>query len=98
LSPYAPHISAELWEKIRKTDILDAKYPIFNPAFVRVSVFEYPIMINGKLRAKIEFGLDIPQADIEKAVLASENVQKWLEGKAPKKIIIVPKKVVNLVI
>ena len=61
------------------------------------SEFEYPISINGKMRAKINFPLDMPAADIEKQVLANDIVQKWLEGKAPKKIIVVPNRIVNVV-
>ena len=60
--------------------------------------FEYPISINGKVRAKIEFALDMPKEDMEKQVMASEIVQKWTEGKAPKKVIIVPGKIVNVVV
>ena len=62
------------------------------------SSFEYPVMINGKMRAKINLSLDLSKEAIEKEALADETVQKWLEGKTPKKIIVVPGKIVNLVI
>jgi leucyl-tRNA synthetase len=98
LSPYAPHIAEELWKALgNKESITYAKYPQWDDKYLVENTFEYPISINGKLRAKMTFSLDTTPAEIEKSVLASENVQKWLEGKTPKKIIIVPKKIVNLV-
>jgi leucyl-tRNA synthetase len=99
LASYAPHITEELWEKLGHADsILNAKYPDFNEAYLKENDFEYPISINGKVRSKMNFTLDMPVADIEKIVLASEAVQKWSEGKAPKKVIIVPGKIVNIVL
>ena len=62
------------------------------------SSFEYPISINGKVRAKMNFALDMPKEDVEKLVLASEIVQKWTEGKAPKKVIVVQGRIVNVVL
>jgi leucyl-tRNA synthetase len=99
LSPYAPHITEELWSKIgHQTSIVRAVFPTYNPAYLVEDSFEYPISINGKVRAKIEFGIEVPATEIEKAVLADAVVQKWLEGKTPKKIIVVPKRIVNVVI
>lgn len=99
LSPYAPHLAEELWEKLGHTDtILKAQFPIWNEAYLKESSFAYPISINGKVRAKMEFALDMPKEDIEKMVLASEIVTKWTEGKPPKKVIVVPGKIVNVVI
>lgn len=99
LSPYAPHIAEELWEKLGYADsILHAKFPAWNEEYLKESSFEYPISINGKVRAKMEFALDMPKEDIEKVVLASELVNKWTEGKPPKKVIVVPGKIVNVVI
>lgn len=99
LSPYAPHISEELWHLLGKnSSIIEAEYPIWKQEYVQESSFEYPIMINGKMRAKMNFSLDMPQAEMEREVLASEHIQKWLEGKAPKKMVIVPNKIVNLVV
>jgi leucyl-tRNA synthetase len=99
LSPYAPHITAELWEKMGHADsILDASFPIHNEEYLTESSHEYPISINGKVRGKMNFALDMPKEDIEKIVLASETVQKWSEGKTPKKIIVVQGKIVNVVL
>jgi leucyl-tRNA synthetase len=98
LSPYAPHITEELWSVLGHTEsISTATYPQWKQEYMTESEFEYPISINGKMRAKINFPMDMPAADIEKQVLANEIVQKWLEGKSPKKIIVVPNRIVNVV-
>ncbi len=99
LSPFAPHIAEELWEKLgHKDSILLATYPASDEQYLTESSFNYPISINGKVRAQMQFALDMPKEDIEKWVLASEAVQKWSEGKPPKKVIIVPGKIVNIVV
>ena len=99
LTPYAPHIAEELWNQLGNSGtILDAAYPAFNPALLVESSKEYPVSINGKLRTNINLALDLDQSAVEKLVLENETVQKWLEGKAPKKIIYVKNKMVNVVI
>lgn len=99
ISPYAPHIAEELWSKLgHKESISHAQYPEYNEAYLTEDAHEYPISINGKVRAKMSFSLEMPKEEIEREVLASENIKKWLEGKAPKKVIIVPKKIVNIVV
>jgi leucyl-tRNA synthetase len=99
LSPFAPHFAEELWEKLgNKESILNASYQKYDDKYLTENSFEYPISINGKVRAKMNFALDMPKEDIEKLVLASEVVQKWSEGKAPKKIIIVQGRIVNVVL
>ena len=99
ITPYAPHIAAELWSLLGHTShILDAAYPVFDPKQVVESSKEYPISINGKLRTTLDISLAAAQSDVEALVLANEVVQKWLEGKAPKKIIFVKGKMVNIVI
>jgi leucyl-tRNA synthetase len=99
LAPYAPHITDELWEKLgHKDSILNASFPQYNGEYLKENSFEYPISINGKVRAKMQFALDMPKEDIEKVVMASEIVLKWTEGKAPKKVIIVPGRIVNVVL
>jgi leucyl-tRNA synthetase len=99
MSPYTPHISEELWEILgnEKGTISYATFPKFNPTYLVEANFEYPISINGKVRANLSFPTDALPADIEAGVLANEIVQKWLEGKAPKKVIVVPKRIVNVV-
>jgi leucyl-tRNA synthetase len=78
--------------------ILTATYPKYDEEYLVESTFSYPISINGKVRAQMEFALDMPKEDIEKIVLASEIVQKWTEGKPPKKMIVVPGRIVNVVL
>ncbi len=99
ISPYAPHIAEELWSLLgHSNSITTAKFPEFKEEYLVESNFEYPVMINGKMRAKLDLPLSLSVPEIEKAALADATVQKWLEGKAPKKVIIVPGKIVNLVV
>ena len=99
VSPYAPHIAEELWEKLGHSGgISAASYPAYDEQYLVEASHEYPISVNGKMRAKMNFALDIPKEDIEKQVLASEQIQKWMEGKTPKKVIVVPNKIVNIVV
>jgi leucyl-tRNA synthetase len=99
LSPFAPHIAEELWEMLGHTgSVVNAAFPEYNEEYLKENSFEYPISINGKVRTKMNFALDMPREDIEKLVLASDIVQKWTEGKAPKKIIVVQGRIVNVVV
>jgi len=99
LAPYAPHIAEELWQQLGNSgSVLDAAYPIFNPALLVESSKDYPVSINGKLRTSLSLSLDLDQAAVEAIVLQNEMVQKWLEGKPPKKIIFVKNKMINVVI
>ncbi|MCG9879151.1 MAG: leucine--tRNA ligase [Bacteroidia bacterium] len=98
LSPYAPHICEELWEVLgEKESICLAQFPQFNPEYLVESSFNYPVSINGKHRTNIEFNLDATQEYIDETVLKNEIILKWLEGKAPKKIILVKGKIINIV-
>jgi leucyl-tRNA synthetase len=99
VSPYAPHIAEELWELLgHSTSITKASFPEFKEEYLVESSFEYPIMINGKLRAKVNLSLSLDAGAIEKVALEDAQVQKWLEGNAPKKVIVVPGKIVNVVL
>lgn len=99
LSPFAPHITEEMWHKLgHKKSVNKATYPQFNADYLKEDSYDYPIMVNGKMRAKMNFSLNASKEEMEKEVLVSEPIQKWLEGKTPKKVIIVPKKIVNIVI
>jgi leucyl-tRNA synthetase len=99
LSPYAPHITEELWQLLGHSDtILNATFVSYDPQYLVESAFTYPISINGKVRSQMSFPLDTPKEEIQKVVMETEIVQKWLEGKQPKKIIIVPGKIVNIVV
>jgi len=97
-SPFAPHICEELWNKLGNTNsISEANYPNIIDEYLKEEEYEYPIMINGKLRTKQKFGLNISNSQIEKSVMENKIVDKWVEGKTIKKIIIVPKKIINIV-
>jgi len=99
LTPYAPHIAEELWYQLgNKESILDAAYPVFEEKYLVETSKEYPVSINGKVRTNINIDLSAQQPEVEQIVLGNEIIQKWLEGKAPKKIIFVKGKMVNIVI
>jgi len=99
LAPYAPHISEELWHELgNKTTILDAAFPKLEAKYLVETAKEYPISVNGKLRTTINIDLNAAQPQVEEIVLANPVIQKWIEGKQPKKIIYVKGKMVNVVI
>jgi leucyl-tRNA synthetase len=99
LSPYAPHISEELWSVLgNKESISKASFPKYDALYLTESNFEYPVSFNGKMRMKINLSLSLSSQEIEKEILASDEVKKYLEGKAPKKIIAVPGRIVNVVV
>lgn len=99
LTPFGPHIASELWSRLgHSATVCDAGWPAFDEAHLKSDTKEYPIQINGKLRASIELPTDISAADAEAAALALEQVQRWLEGKAPKKVVFVPGRMINLVV
>ncbi len=99
IAPFAPHIAEELWEAAgREGSVCDAPYPTFDESCMQESAFEYPVMVNGKLRFKREYPLSATAADIQASIVETEGAQKWLDGKAPKKIIVVHGKIINIVI
>lgn len=98
LSPYAPHITEELWHKLGNTgSILDAPFPKLQQEYLVETTFSYPISVNGKKRTELNIPLDLNQQDIEEIVKANEVIQKWLEGKSPEKIIYVKGRMINVV-
>ena len=99
VSPYAPHMAEELWSMLgNTTSIANAPYPVFNEEYLKENDHEYPISINGKMRTKLSFPADMPKDAIHAAVMQDEVVQKWLDGKDPKKVIVVPNRIVNIVV
>lgn len=99
LTPFAPHIAEELWAKCGHTQsITDAQFPLFEEKFLTEDAHTYPVSFNGKMRFKMEFALSLSKEEIQQAVMETEEAQKWLQGKTPKKVIIVPKKIINIVI
>lgn len=99
LSPYAPHVAEELWEAIGHPagSISTASFPTFDPAMLEEDAFSYPVSFNGKMRFKLDLPSTLTKEEIHEAVMANADTQKWLEGKTPKNVIIVPKKIVNIV-
>ena len=99
IAPYAPFVAEALWEALGDAgSVHHAEYPVFNPAYLESDTVEYPVCINGKKRDLITIPKDMAQKDLENLILGMESVQKWLEGAQPKKIIVVPGRMVNLVI
>lgn len=100
LSPYAPHICEELWVLLGNEagTLSFAVYPTFNPAYLVENDFEYPISFNGKMRMKLNMALNLEPKDVEEEVLRNSEVQRYLGGKSPKKVIVVKGKIVNLVV
>jgi leucyl-tRNA synthetase len=100
LAPYAPHITEEIWEKLGHASgsLCDATYPTFDPEFLVESAYDYPISFNGKMRFILNLPLDYGIDEVQKAVLEHKDSVKWLEGNIPKKIIVVPGKIVNVVL
>lgn len=99
LSPYAPHITEELWHKLgHETSITKADWPKYNAEFTKETAFAYPISFNGKTRFTMELPLDMQPKQIEETVVANEQTAKYTEGKQIVKVIVVPKKIVNIVV
>ena len=98
IAPYAPHIAEELWEKLGHTNsITHEPFPKFEAKYLVESSKDYPISFNGKMRFKLELPLDLNKAEIEKIVMKNEKTLQQLAGKIPKKVIVVPGKIVNIV-
>ena len=99
IAPYAPHIAEELWSLLgHNQTVCDAKWPLHQNEYLVESTFTCPVSFNGKTRFTLDIPLNLAQADVEKMVLENENTHKYLEGKQPRKIIIVPNKIVNIVV
>lgn len=99
VSPYAPHIAEELWEKLGHTEsIATASFPLLNETYLIEDSFIYPVSFNGKMRFQLELPATLSVQEVEKIVMEDEQSQKYLEGKTPKKVIVVHKKIVNIVI
>ena len=99
LAPFAPHIAEELWHKLgNDTTVCDAKWPEFNEAYLVEQSVKYVVSFNGKPRFNIEVATGTDKAEVERLALTNEAATKWLDGKTPKKVIVVPNKIVNVVI
>lgn len=99
VSPYAPHFAEELWQKLgHDTTITKESWPEFNEEYLKDSEFEYPVSFNGKMRFKMALPADFSKEEVQKAVLESTEAAKYLDGKSPKKVIVVPQRIVNIVV
>jgi leucyl-tRNA synthetase len=100
VSPYAPHIAEELWEKMGNgtTSVTQAQFPIFNEEYLVESTIEYPVSFNGKMRFKAALSATLSPKEVEEIVINSPEAAKYLEGKTPKKVIVVQGKIVNVVL
>jgi len=98
IEPYAPHIAEELWKNLGyKESISTAEFPVFDPTHLVESDKEYPVSFNGKMRFKIVLPLNLSVNEIEDIVMAHERTKEQLQGRSPKKVIIVPGKIINIV-
>lgn len=99
ISPFAPHIAAELWKELGKKKLLARHpWPAFDPALAADEIVTLVVQVNGKVRGKVEIGRGADEASVVAAARSNENVQRFLEGKALRKTIVVPDKLVNLVV
>jgi leucyl-tRNA synthetase len=98
LSPFASHFSEEIWELLgNKTSISTAPFPVYEPKYLVESTKNYPVSFNGKMRFTIELSLDLKKNEIEELILKEEKTQQQLQGRVPKKVIVVPGKIINIV-
>ena len=98
VAPFAPHIAEELWKRLGNTEsVTYAPYPVHEDKYLQEDSKEYPVSFNGKVRFKRAFPTDMPIAEIEQAILADPQTAEQLQGKAPKKVIVVPNRIINVV-
>ncbi|MDA3867377.1 MAG: leucine--tRNA ligase [Salinivirgaceae bacterium] len=98
LSPFAPHIAEELWHVAgNETSIVDAEFPAYEEKYLKQEEITYPVSFNGKTRFKLSLPAEASKDEIEKSVMEHVDTQKYLDGKSPKKVIVVPKRIVNIV-
>jgi len=99
IAPFAPHIAEEMYYLLGyKTSVCDAKYPEYDEKFLIESKVKYPISFNGKVRFTIELPADTDKTEVERIALSDSQTEKYAEGKTPKKVIVVPGKIVNIVL
>ena len=99
LSPYAPHISEELWDKLGKEgSVTKTDLPTFDAKFLVEDSIMYPVSFNGKMRFKFEVPADLNPKEVEERIMSSDEAAKYLDGKTPRKVIVVPGRIVNVVV
>jgi leucyl-tRNA synthetase len=99
LAPFAPHVAEEMWSQLgNEGSVTTVDFPEFNEDYLKEDSVEYPLCINGKKRATATFAADTSKADLEKEAVAHPNIQKHLEGKTVRKVIVVPGRMINIVV
>ena len=99
LAPFAPHIAEELWHVLgHDTTVCDAQWPTWNEDYLKESTVKYTVLFNGKPRYNIEVPAGTAQDEVQRIALSDEGAARWLDGKQPKKVIVVPNKIVNVVV
>ena len=99
LSPYAPHIAEEIWEKLgNKKSVTQAAFPKYSESYLLEEEVNYPVSFNGKTRFTITLPFEMAKDEVEAEVLKHDKTTHYLEGKTPKKVIVVPKRIVNIVV
>jgi leucyl-tRNA synthetase len=99
IAPFAPFIAEELWHKMKNTtSVHHQPFPQYGNSFIEESTIEYPICINGKKRGSEVFSKNLSESELQKKILELDYVEKWLEGKAIQKIIVVPNRMINIVV
>ena len=99
VSPYAPHIAEELWNKLGYADSIEfAPFPQFEEKYLVEDEFDYPVSFNGKMRFKLSLPANLSVPEIEEIALADNRTKEQLQGNYPKKVIVVPKKIINIVL
>jgi leucyl-tRNA synthetase len=98
LSSYAPHIAEEIWQKLgNNISVTTANFPVFNPTYLAENEINYPVSFNGKTRFTITLPAEMTKVEVETEVMKHKKTTHYLEGKSPKKVIVVPKRIVNIV-
>ena len=98
LAPFAPHIAEELWHALgHDTTVCDARWPQYNEDYLKESTVKYTVQFNGKPRYNIEVPDGTEAGEVERIALADDGAARWLDGRQPKRVIVVPRKIVNIV-
>ncbi len=99
IAPFAPHVAEELWHRLgNENSVHRAEWPRYEEKYLKESEFEYPVSVNGKVRTKMLLPLDMPKDEVIEKVLENQVIRKWLDGKAPRKVIVVPGRIINIVV
>ena len=99
LAPFAPHIAEEIWHRLgHETSVVDSEWPVYDESALVEESVTYPVSFNGKVRFKVEVPAGSDQESVRAIALGHELAAKWLDGKEPKKVIVVPNRIVNVVV